>query len=121
MEKSLKEQQTYVSEMIGLSEEHEETKLNLILKGPDFGTVESLLILMNRVIKEQNINDLDVRIISSGVGKVSIKDIKGKNEWCFFTFIILDAKAFNAQILSMNVELTPEVSRLARELGIILR
>ena len=62
--------------MIGI-EEDQETKLNLIIKGPDFGTVESLLLLLNRVIKEANLTDLDVNIINSGVGKISLKDIKG--------------------------------------------
>jgi translation initiation factor IF-2 len=101
----LHDQKIYIDEMVDGDIEDDST-LNLILKGPDFGTVESIQILIKRVIEEHRDEDLDVRIIECGVGDISPKDIK-------------EAKTHNATVLTLNVEhSSPEVGRLARSLGI---
>lgn len=44
----------------------------MIIKGPDYGTVESLHMLISKVINEHIDEDLIVKIISSGVGNITI-------------------------------------------------
>lgn len=87
-------------------EENMDTVLNLILKGPDYGTVETMQLLINGVIEQTKEDNFEIKVISTGVGEIQIQDVK-------------DAKNSNAHILTLNTEYgNPEVVRLARSLGI---
>lgn len=61
----------YIEEMVGGDEDLDLT-LNMIIKGPDYGTVESLHMLISKVIDEHFEYDLQIKIISSGVGNITL-------------------------------------------------
>lgn len=62
--------------MVG-GDENDDQTLSMIIKGPDYGTVESLHMLISKVISEHVQDDLEIKIISSSVGSITLQDIKG--------------------------------------------
>lgn len=51
LEKQIEDQKAYIEEMIE-GDENASSTLNLILKGQDYGTVETLEMLIKRIISE---------------------------------------------------------------------
>lgn len=73
---------------------------NLILKANDFGTLETLRSIVNKMISQYS--GAKVNLISSSVGHIIETDIK-------------EASMYNATILCMEVSISNEMTKLAKQ------
>lgn len=74
--------------------------VNLIIKAPDFGTKETLIAQVYKMIA--NYPDVNFNLINAGVGQITESDIR-------------DASLFNATILAMDVTASLEAQKLAKQ------
>lgn len=104
LDQQLEEHKFYMGEMIDNVEQN--PPLNIMIKGQDFGTVETVTNILEKMIADDQTCNL--RLISTGVGNISVKDIK-------------DASNTDAQILALNVQLNNDADKLSKVMDVKLR
>ncbi|CAK60550.1 unnamed protein product (macronuclear) [Paramecium tetraurelia] len=93
----LRQHELFSSQMINLAPDTQ--VLKLVIKGQDFGTLETLIKLVNQLKEKEN---AEILILSSGVGDVTQKDFK-------------DAQLFGATIVTLNSNVPNDIIRQAQQ------
>ncbi|CAD8054340.1 unnamed protein product [Paramecium sonneborni] len=92
----LRQHELFSSQMINIAPDTQ--VLKLVIKGQDFGTLETLIKLVNQLKEKEN---AEILILSSGVGDVTQKDFK-------------DAQLFGATIITLNSNVPNDIIRQAQ-------
>ncbi|CAD8132092.1 unnamed protein product [Paramecium pentaurelia] len=93
----LRQHELFSSQMINLAPDTQ--VLKLVIKGQDFGTLETLIKLVNQLKEKEN---AEILILSQGVGDVTQKDFK-------------DAQLFGATIVTLNSNVSNDIIRQAQQ------